>query len=124
MKTMYIKFIRLVYSGGKNETIYCYTYGNANGACIFAPAANAIEKNEVWNGEIADSFESGDGTFESPYIIAKPSQLALLAQLVNNGIGDFATLYYAVTNQLVLNGDTISNQWMPLELPSNHSGIL
>lgn len=81
---------------------------------FFVPAANAIEKNEVWNGEIADSFESGDGTFESPYIIAKPSQLALLAQLVNNGIGDFATLYYAVTNQLVLNGDTISNQWMPI----------
>lgn len=33
---------------------------------------------------IADSFDGGDGSEASPYLISRPSQLALLAQCVNN----------------------------------------
>lgn len=40
---------------------------------------------DVWDGSVATSFESGRGTEADPYIIAKASQLAYLAESVNNG---------------------------------------
>lgn len=44
-------------------------------------AANTV----VWDGSIADGFESGSGTKENPYVISTPSQLAYLAVSVNGG---------------------------------------
>ena len=40
---------------------------------------------DIWNGNIADSFEKGDGSQSSPYEIANASQFALLAKQVNEG---------------------------------------
>lgn len=39
----------------------------------------------VWDGSIADCFAGGDGTEDSPYLIASAAQLAYLAEKVNSG---------------------------------------
>ncbi|NLB61657.1 MAG: hypothetical protein GX802_04445 [Clostridiales bacterium] len=80
----------------------------------FVPTANAFSKTEVWSGDIASSFESGDGSISSPFIIAKANQLALLADLVNSGEGNYASLSYVVGMPIVLNGATASNTWIPI----------
>lgn len=43
------------------------------------------ESLNTWDGTVASSFEKGNGTEESPYEIAKASQLAFLAKQVNEG---------------------------------------
>ena len=48
-------------------------------------SSDAEIDGDVWDGSIATSFESGTGTETDPYIIAKASQLAYLAESVNNG---------------------------------------
>ena len=38
----------------------------------------------AWNGAIATSFEGGNGSTSSPYLIKTPDQLAYLAKLIND----------------------------------------
>lgn len=52
-----------------------------------AEETSAEVDTTVWDGSVAESFESGDGTGKDPYLIATASQLAYFAQCVNNGEG-------------------------------------
>lgn len=56
---------------------------------IFADEITDSDKNdsEIWNGEIAEAFETGQGTSSDPYIINTASELALFAKGVNDGLG-------------------------------------
>lgn len=69
---------------------------------------NALVENEpkeepvLWDGSIADSYESGDGSPENPYEIANASQLALLAQETNAGRVYYGQYYY-LSNDIILN---------------------
>lgn len=69
---------------------------------------NALVENEpkeepvLWDGSIADSYESGDGSPENPYEIANASQLALLAQETNAG-RVYAGQYFYMSNDILLN---------------------
>ena len=56
----------------------------------------------LWDGSIATSYESGNGTPESPYEIANASQLAFFAQEVNEG-RVYHGQYYILSNNIVLN---------------------
>lgn len=63
-----------------------------------------------WDGRtIATSFESGTGTETDPFIIAKASQLAYLAQSVNSG-ESYSGKYFRQTSNLSLSNEP----WTPI----------
>ena len=58
-----------------------------------------------WDGSVAESFASGSGTAESPYIITTASELARAVQqgAASNGV------YYKLANDIVINSDLKNN---------------
>ncbi len=62
-----------------------------------------------WNGRIADEFADGTGSKSDPYIIETPSQLAYLAERVNDG-ETFANKYFRITNSF----DMKNREWTPI----------
>lgn len=67
-----------------------------------------------WDGRtVATSFESGTGTETDPFIIAKASQLAYLAQSVNSG-ESYSGKYFRQTSNLSLS----NKPWTPIGLRS------
>ncbi len=65
--------------------------------------------NSVWDGTIATAFESGTGTEANPYVINTASQLAYLAQQVNNG-NSYSGYYFILTNNI----DLDNLEWTPI----------
>ncbi len=79
------------------------------------------EYGYCWDGTIAESYASGDGTANNPYQIATSQQLALLAQQTNNGTGGDA--YYVLTEDISLSGCTgVFSEWTPIGMPVLTSG--
>ncbi|MBQ7232697.1 MAG: hypothetical protein IJX07_05685, partial [Bacillales bacterium] len=66
-------------------------------------------KLDVWDGSVASSFASGEGTDSNPYIIEKTSQLAFLAQEINSG-KDYSGKYFLLACDLDLN----NHEWTPI----------
>ena len=64
---------------------------------------------DIWDGTVADGFAGGDGTENSPYQIAKASQLAFLAKSVNEG-----NLYTDNYISLVCDIDLNNIDWTPI----------
>ena len=64
----------------------------------------------VWDGSIADSFDSGTGTEDDPYIIRTAEQLALLAQSVNSG-NSYSGESFRLESDIILNDTTNWEQW-------------
>ena len=63
-----------------------------------------------WDGSIADSFHSGDGTRENPYRIQSGEELALLSHLCYNGNAEYSNKYYL----LEINIDLQYLSWTPI----------
>ncbi|MDD4316018.1 MAG: InlB B-repeat-containing protein, partial [Clostridia bacterium] len=57
------------------------------------------------NGYMAEAFDGGDGSAETPYLIADASQLAYLASLVNAGVPDYSSKHYKLTADIDLSID-------------------
>ena len=77
---------------------------------LAAPAAPSGE----WTDYAADSFASGKGTKEDPYIINFPEQLAKLAKDINSGIADQE---YTHNQEYFLLGNDIdlsAHRWIPI----------
>lgn len=70
---------------------------------------NKTKEPDVWNGSIAESFASGNGSEKKPYIIETTSQLAFLAQEVNSGT-DYKGKYISLNCDLDLN----NCEWTPI----------
>ena len=70
----------------------------------------AAEAN-IWDGSIATEFSAGDGTQINPYVISDGSELALLAQKVNENDEKYNKSYYCLTNDIILNDTTNWEQW-------------
>ncbi|MBE6671323.1 MAG: hypothetical protein E7593_03875 [Ruminococcaceae bacterium] len=70
---------------------------------------SGCKKTDVWDGSVAESFQSGKGTESKPYTISKASQLAYLAKEVNSG-NDFSGKYIALTRDIDLN----NIEWTPI----------
>lgn len=70
----------------------------------------------VWSMEEfrADTF-AGAGSEERPYLISTEEEFALVAYLVNNGIGDYANAYYKLTASLDFKG----KYWEPIGTEEN-----
>lgn len=63
-----------------------------------------------WDGTVADSFESGEGTEANPYIIKTPQQLAYLASLVSD-VGETQNgVYFELGGDIDLGG----KEWTPI----------
>ena len=87
---------------------------------ILLAAGMAIMAQTPWSGDVAASYDGGDGTPENPYQIATAEQLALLAYETNNELGGDAC--YILTNDLDLNGAD-SLIWTPIGNMGKFSGI-
>lgn len=83
--------------------------------------------SEVWTGNIAESFASGEGTEQDPYLIENAAQLALLAHNVNNG-NNYTGVYFEQTVGIMLNDTTVEdwsnvlvklNEWTPIGTGDN-----
>ena len=61
-----------------------------------------INTVDIWDGSIADRFSSGSGTADDPYKISTSSELAYLAQEVNNG-NSYSNNYFVLSNDINLN---------------------
>lgn len=75
----------------------------------------------TWDGTIADEFTLGTGTEEDPYLIGSGSELALIANRVNNQTSaatvsnakqQYAGVYFKLTSDIDLNGDNYL--WTPI----------
>ncbi len=89
-------------------------------ATIFTVQAEDVE---IWDGTIAESFASGTGTEDDPYIIETASQLAYLA----NSNQSFSGKYIKLVNDIYLNDTTNwedwettapANEWVPIGILS------
>ncbi len=68
-----------------------------------------IDKS-AWRGEIAESFSSGFGTENAPYIIRTSEEFALLATVINEQREGYVDAYYALGNDVNLG----ENIWIPV----------
>ncbi len=74
-------------------------------SCNISPKISS----DKWDGSIASSFDSGNGTEHDPYIIKSASQLAYLATQVNQGI-NYSEKYFLLENNIDLN----NIEWTPI----------
>lgn len=64
---------------------------------------------DVWEGEVATSFDGGSGTNARPYKIANAAQLAYLAYMVNTG-NDYSNSSFELTADI----DLSESVWVPI----------
>lgn len=60
----------------------------------------------VWDGSIAESYRSGTGTSDDPYIISNGAELAYLSSQLE--INDYKNIYFKINNDIVLNEGVLS----------------
>ena len=70
----------------------------------------SFREKDIWNGAIADSFDSGNGMYSSPYIIKTAAQLAYLSEQCNNG-NTYAGKYFSLAADIDLN----HIEWTPIK---------
>ncbi len=84
--------------------------------CIFANTGTVVYAEDeeitydVWDGTVATSFESGDGSQENPFIIATASQLAYFATVAGQW-GSSNKYYVELSNDIYLNDIQNYNHW-------------
>lgn len=85
------------------NTLIVYT------SCTFSAEFQYSENVQLWDGSVAESYSSGNGTKEEPFLISTPSELALLAKQTNNNeIKDVK--YFKLINNIDLN----LIEWTPI----------
>lgn len=70
----------------------------------------AVSDNTSWTNYAASSFEGGEGTAESPYLIKTAEQLAKLAKDVNEGVSTYENTYFKMVADIDLDG----HDWTPI----------
>lgn len=70
----------------------------------------AVSDGTMWKDLAAESFDGGDGTAESPYLIKTAEQLAKVAKDVYDGDTDYADTYFNITADIDLDG----HDWYPI----------
>ena len=71
---------------------------------------SAVADGTQWTDFAASSFEGGEGTAESPYLIKTPEQLAKLAKDVYDGTSQYENTYF----KLVADIDLAGHDWFPI----------
>lgn len=62
---------------------------------------NTIYNASSWDGTIANSYKSGDGTKEKPYIISNGSEYAFFLEQLKNT--DYADTYFELNGDIIIN---------------------
>jgi hypothetical protein len=73
-----------------------------NASAVSTIAFTTLTVSSVWDGSIASDFDGGDGSENTPYLIATGAQLAYLAQQVNAGT-TYSGSYFKLTDDIGLN---------------------
>lgn len=63
-------------------------------------------KIEYWDGTYADSYKSGTGTEDDPYIISNAKEFAYFSKAINNG-NNYSGKYFKLTDNIHLNNGII-----------------
>ena len=71
---------------------------------------SAVADGTQWTDFAASSFEGGEGTAESPYLIKTPEHLAKLAKDVYDGTSVYENTYF----KLVADIDLAGHDWFPI----------
>jgi len=86
------------------------------------PFSAVSAAGKVWDGTVASSFASGNGTEDDPYIITNGAELAHLYEIDSTG------LYFELGNDIVLNDTSAANwyenamNWGHIEFYGNFDG--
>ncbi len=81
----------------------------ASGDMTFYAVFTQFDRN-MWTGSVADSFASGYGTAEMPYMIERAEELALMQKVINQKQAGYENAYFALGDDINLGG----NYWMPI----------
>ena len=110
------------YNGAKWHSSYAWDFmfawdirtGENDNLPVLKAFYEKTRTNVYWTdyGNYADSFDGGNGTEASPYLIRTPEQLALLAYLINNGStnSQYRYSYFRQTADIDLSGCI----WVPI----------
>ena len=74
---------------------------------VIIPTFTETTTSSTWDGKVATSFHSGNGTINSPYEINTGSELAYFKSVSTSS--DFFNKYYILTNNINLNNFDFSN---------------
>ncbi len=77
------------------------------------------KRSEIWDGSIATGFAGGSGTQEDPYLISNGSELAYLAQEVNDNDNSYSGVYFKLMNDIYLNDTSDWESWGDDVAPQN-----
>lgn len=64
---------------------------------------NTIYNVSSWDGSIAESYKSGDGTKENPYIISNGSEFAFFTQQLQELNSNYEGKYFELSNDIIIN---------------------
>lgn len=67
-----------------------------------------INSITAWDGSIANSYRSGDGTSENPYVISNGSEFAYFATQISASPTKYENEYFILNNDIVLNDGIFS----------------
>lgn len=74
--------------------------------------------NNIWEGNVAKKFASGDGTVSNPYIISNGAELRYFADEITNG-ENFYNKYIDISDDIYLNDVTNYSEWSKSQSPQN-----
>ena len=80
----------------------------------YAALAEADANAKSWDGSIAEKYKFGDGSKQNPYLITNGSELAYLAENVNNG-ENYEGKYFQLASDI----DLGSKSWTPIGNTNN-----
>jgi len=77
----------------------------------------AVWGNSTWSGAVASGFAGGDGSAENPYQISNASELAYLADKVNQQTSQPEYVHYILTDNINLGYE----EWVPIGVFNNEN---
>ena len=64
---------------------------------------NPLDLTTVWDGSVASSYRSGDGTKDNPYIISNGAELAFFSSMAKEDKTGYKDKYFKLDSNIVLN---------------------
>jgi len=99
---------------GDQEIHNSYYYNPLNGDVAlylksFSEVALVADTENAWNGTVATAFSGGEGTKESPYLIANADQFVYFGDLISNDNENYGDKFYKLIANLNFGGEANAN---------------
>lgn len=95
-----------------------YTCADCLGSYEVEIPALPYQPSDIWQGDTASGYASGDGTKDSPYVIETAAQLKYFASQVDSNSG-YNNKYFILAKDIVLNDTTDFMSWSKTNAPAN-----